>query len=44
MFHQLCAVILPSQRLAEVFRDWEEIVERLAEPQRKRGRFELTLS
>jgi hypothetical protein len=45
MFHQVCAAILPPQRLVEVFRDWDEIAEGLAEPARARFRyvFKLTL-
>jgi hypothetical protein len=39
MFHQACGAILPPQRLVEVFRDWDEIIEALAEPQRKRSRY-----
>jgi hypothetical protein len=38
MFHELCMAILPSHRLAQTFSTWDEIVQRLAEPPRKRLR------
>ena len=39
MYHELCASVVPTQSLAEVFRDWSEISENLAEPSRNRPRF-----
>jgi hypothetical protein len=39
MFHQIRMAISPPHGLAETFRDWDEIVERLAEPSRKRLRY-----
>lgn len=39
MYHELCMAILPAHSLAQTFRDWDEIAERLAEPDRKRSRY-----
>jgi hypothetical protein len=39
MFHEICMAILPPHSLAETFRDWDEIIVRLAEPSRKRPRY-----
>jgi hypothetical protein len=39
LYHELCAAILPPHSLAEVLGEWEESVEQLAEPARKRPRF-----
>lgn len=39
MYHEVCMAILPPHGLAETFRDWDEISERLAEPNRKRPRY-----
>jgi hypothetical protein len=39
MYREVCTAILPPHNLAETFRDWDEIVERLAEPSRKRPRY-----
>jgi len=39
MFHEVCMAILPPHNLAEAFRDWDQIAERLAEPNRKRSRY-----
>jgi len=39
MFRELCTAILPLHSLASTFSDWEDIVERLAEPPRKRSRY-----
>jgi hypothetical protein len=39
MFRELCMAILPLHSLASTFGDWEDIVERLAEPSRKRVRY-----
>jgi hypothetical protein len=38
MYHEACRVIIPPMSLAETFRDWNEIAERLAEPSRTRSR------
>lgn len=38
MFRELCMVILPRHGLAATFNEWDEIVECLAEPPRKRTR------
>jgi hypothetical protein len=38
MYHEICMAILPPHRLVETFRDWDEIVGKLAEPNRKRLR------
>jgi len=40
MFREICTAILPPHRLSETFGDWAEIVERLAEPPRKRPRYD----
>jgi hypothetical protein len=42
MYHEVCMAILPPHSLAETFRDWDEIVEELAEPNRKRRRYAFT--
>jgi hypothetical protein len=39
MYHEACLAIEPPHNLAEIFRDWDEIVDRLAEPSRKRSRY-----
>lgn len=39
MYHEICMAILPPHRLSETFRDWDEITEQLAEPNRKRSRY-----
>jgi hypothetical protein len=39
MFREICMAILPLHSLASTFCDWEDIVERLAEPPRKRSRY-----
>lgn len=39
MYHELCMAILPPHSLAETFRDWDDIAEKLAEPGRKRSRY-----
>jgi len=39
MYHEICMAILPSHSLAETLRDWDEIAEQLAEPNRKRLRY-----
>ena len=39
MYHEVCMAILPPHSLAETFRDWDEIAEHLAEPNRKRSRY-----
>ena len=39
MYHEICMAILPQHSLAATFRDWEEIAEQLAEPNRKRTRY-----
>ena len=36
---ELRHAILPSHRLTNIFRDWETIVAKLAEPQRRRRRY-----
>ena len=38
MYHEVCMAILPTHSLAETFRDWDEIAEGLAEPNRQRPR------
>jgi hypothetical protein len=40
MYHEACRAILPTASLAETLRDWDEIVEQLAEPARNRARYE----
>lgn len=39
MFHEICMAIVPPHSLAETLRDWDEIVEHLAEPSRSRLRY-----
>ena len=39
MYHEICMAILPPHSLAETLRDWDEIAEQLAEPNRKRPRY-----
>lgn len=39
MFHEVCMAISPPHSLSATFSDWAEIVERLAEPPRKRSRY-----
>ncbi len=39
MYHQVCTAIHPPYGLAETFRDWDEITERLAESSRNRSRY-----
>jgi len=39
MYRELCMAVLPPHRLTETFNDWDQIVERLAEPPRKRLRY-----
>jgi hypothetical protein len=39
MYHEVCMAILPTHSLSETFRDWDEISERLAEPNRRRPRY-----
>jgi len=39
MFRELCMAILPLHSLSSTFRDWNDIVEQLAEPSRKRARY-----
>jgi hypothetical protein len=39
MYHEVCIAILPPHSLAEIFGNWDEITERLAEPARKRNRY-----
>ncbi len=39
MFRELCMAILPLPSLASTFCDWEDIVEHLAEPPRRRSRY-----
>jgi hypothetical protein len=39
MYHELCMAILPPHSLAEIFKDWDDIAEQLAEPSRKRSRY-----
>jgi len=39
MYRELCMAVLPPYSLAETFDDWVQIVERLAEPPRKRPRY-----
>jgi hypothetical protein len=40
MYREICMSILPPHNLAEVLRDWDQIIVRLAEPARKRARYE----
>ena len=39
MFHEICMAILTPHSLAEPLRDWDEIAQQLAEPNRKRSRY-----
>ena len=39
MYHEVCMAILPPHSLAETLRDWDEIAEQLAEPNRTRSRY-----
>jgi hypothetical protein len=39
MYHEICMAILPPHSLAETFRDWAEIADQLAEPNRERSRY-----
>lgn len=39
MFHEIGMAILPPHSLAETFRDWDEILGKLAEPGRRRKRY-----
>lgn len=39
MYHELCAAIQASPKLSETLRDWGEISEQLAEPNRGRSRY-----
>ena len=39
MYHEVCMATLPPHSLAETFRDWDEIVEQLAESSRNRSRY-----
>jgi len=39
MYDEICMAILPPHNLAETLRDWDEIAEQLAEPNRKRSRY-----
>ncbi len=42
MYHEICMAVLPPPSLAETLRDWDQITERLAEPNRKRPRYAFT--
>ncbi len=39
MFHEIGMAISPLHSLSEIFSDWDEIQEQLAEPSRKRPRY-----
>jgi hypothetical protein len=39
MYHEACRAIIPPTSLAETFRDWNDISEKLAEPSRRRSRY-----
>jgi len=39
MFREFCLAILPLHSLSSTFSDGDDIVERLAEPPRKRARY-----